>query len=76
MKGDTPEITIRLCGRNNAALNGCITVLQDEQKGLERLHSGFASCTKGHEVTSFAWKFCTRNNRALNVCMAVLHREQ
>ena len=76
MKGDTPEITIRFCGRNNAALNGCITVLQDEQKGLERLHSGFASCTKGHEVTSFAWKFCTRNNRALNVCMAVLHREQ
>ena len=59
MKGDTPEITIRFCGRNNAALNGCITVLQDEQKGLERLHSGFASCTKGHEVTSFAWKFCT-----------------
>ena len=41
--------------------------MQDEQKGLERLHSGFASCTKGHEVTSFAWKFCT---------MTVLHDEQ
>ena len=39
-------------------------VLHDEQMVLERLHSGFASCTKGHEVTSFAWKFCT---------MTVLH---
>ena len=62
-------------------MNGCITVLQDEQKGLERLHSGFASCTKGHEVTSFAWKFCTMTvlhvyKKALKLVQGVLRRVQ
>ena len=32
---------------NNEVLNICIEVLYKEQKVLERLHGGFASCTKG-----------------------------
>ena len=56
---------------NNWSLNACRTVLRRVQKVLERLHGGFASCTKRH--WTFAWSFCIMNKRALNVCMEVLH---
>ena len=34
------------------ALNVCMTVLHDEQKGIERLHGGFARVQKGIELSS------------------------
>ena len=61
----------RFYARNNWSLNACRTVLRRVQKVLERLHGGFASCTK--RLWTFAWSFCIMNKRALNVCMELLH---
>ena len=57
--------------QNNRSLNVCRTVLHCEQLGLEHLHAGFASCTKG--PWTLAGRFCIMNKRYLNVCMTVLH---
>ena len=47
----------RFCIMNKRALNVCMEVLRREQKGIERLHDGFARVQKGLEVSS--WVFCT-----------------
>ena len=58
---DASKISVqnmRFSIRIDETLRGCITVLHDEQMVLERLHSGFASCTKGS---------CSRNNLGLKL---------
>ena len=64
----------RFYTRNNRALNVCRTVLRRVQKGIERLHDGFAPCAKGY--WTFAGRFCAVCKKALNVCRTVLHDEQ
>ena len=42
----------------NVAPNICMAVLRRVQKGLERLHDGFARVQKGPEVSSRRFAFC------------------
>ena len=42
------------------ALNVCRTVLRRVQKGIERLHGGFARVQKGLEVSSVGFCTCTK----------------
>ena len=64
----------RFYTRNKRSLNVCMTVLRREQKGierlhggfarvqkvLERLHGGFARVQKGLEVSSWGFWMCTK----------------
>ena len=72
---------IRLSNKNHLHRLSCKRLLKlvqaglhREQKDIERLQDGFASCAKGH--WTFAGRFCVEYKKALNVCRTVLRRVQ